>query len=144
MMPEDEILKQNKFSKIFNILIVGVFLLTILTNFYFLFFQKDYEFIVETTCDPSKEECFERDCTNPEDCPPNGLPNFKRYSLSAKDFKMCVNEDCTQACESGFIKCTQLECIEDPEWGESCVSPENIPNEEFTPESEKIIENIEE
>ena len=72
------------------------------------------------TCDPSKETCTQRDCTNPDDCPPNGLSDFKRYNLNANDFKICENEDCTNACENGTIKCEPIECAEDEEMGETC------------------------
>jgi hypothetical protein len=92
----------------------------ILVSFYFFYFKKDYDFIVEVACDPSVEVCFQRDCSNPDDCPPNGLSDFKRFSLKASDFKMCENEDCTIACKTGTIKCEPIECEEDEEMGESC------------------------
>ena len=95
-------------------------LLAIFVSFYFFYFKKDYDFIVEVACDPSQEVCFQRDCTNPDDCPPNELSDFKRYSLNAGDFKMCENEDCTTVCESGTIECEPIECEEDEEMGESC------------------------
>lgn len=92
------------------------------SSFYFFYYQKNYNFIVETQCDTTKETCFQRDCTNPDDCPPNGLSDFKRYSLNAGDFAKCQNEDCTTACETGSVKCEQIECAEDLEAGESCSS----------------------
>ena len=104
-------------------LILGC-LVAIVASFYSFYFQKNYDFLVETSCDSTKETCFQRDCTNSDDCPPNGLSNFKRYSLNAGDFSMCENEDCTLACETGTIKCEQVECAEDLEAGESCSSLE--------------------
>ncbi|MDD5721204.1 MAG: hypothetical protein PHT16_02020 [Candidatus Pacebacteria bacterium] len=95
-------------------------LVAILVSFYFFYFKKDYDFIVEVACDPSVEICFQRDCSNPDDCPPNELSDFKRFSLKASDFKMCENEDCANACEAGTIKCEPIECEEDEEMGESC------------------------
>lgn len=112
-------------------------LVAIGSSFYFFYYQKDYNFIVETTCDNTKETCFVRDCTNPDDCPPNQLSSFKRYSLNAGDFKMCENEDCTVACETGVIKCAQIECAEDLAAGESCTLPtieEFLPEEIIIPE----------
>ena len=97
-------------------------LATIVVSFYFFYFKKDYNFIVESPCDASKEECFQRDCTNPDDCPPNELSSFKRYSLNANDFQKCANEDCTQACESGAIKCEKIKCVENSDVGETCSS----------------------
>ncbi|HTE48296.1 MAG TPA: hypothetical protein VK675_00100 [Candidatus Paceibacterota bacterium] len=116
---EDE-KKEDKKSDWFLWLIGASCLVAIVVSFYFFYFKKDYDFIVEVACDPSKEICFQRDCTNPDDCPPNGLSVFKRYSLNAADFKMCKNEDCTDACAEGTIKCSPVECVEDPEVGESC------------------------
>lgn len=92
----------------------------IILSFYFFYFKKDYDFIVEVTCDSAKEQCFQRDCSKPGNCPPNGLSDFKRYSLNAGDFKMCENEDCASVCETGSIKCAPIACVEDLEVGESC------------------------
>ena len=106
--------------------LIGLSCLAVITvSFYSFYFKKNYDFIVETPCDATKEECFQRDCTNPDDCPPNGLSSFKRYSLNANDFAKCENEDCTKACESGAIKCEQIKCAVDTETGESCLSPES-------------------
>lgn len=122
-MQENSLLKSSKLSAVFSFLAVGIFLAAIFYNFYVLYFQKNYDFIVEIPCDPSQEECFERDCSNPDDCPPNELSNFKRYSLNANDFQYCENEDCAAVCASGEIECTQLECEIDEIYGEYCVSP---------------------
>ncbi len=97
-------------------------LIVISTSFYSFYFKKNYDFVVETACDPTMEACFQRDCSNPDDCPPNGLSDFKRYTLSAGDFKECANEDCSSACSTGLIKCEQLECTPDDFLGESCSS----------------------
>lgn len=126
-MPEGD--EKERFN-IFSILIVGLFVITALSNFYFFYFQKDYDFIVETACDPTKEKCFERDCSNPDDCPPNELSNFKRYVLKANDFQYCENEDCENACGSGTIKCEQVGCSEDEYLGEYCVSPDGASTDE--------------
>ena len=99
-------------------------LAVIVSSFYSLYFKKNYEFVVETSCNPEVDICFERDCTNPDDCPPNGLSDFKRYKLNAGDFSKCENEDCTLACETGLINCTQVTCVADELLGESCTTPE--------------------
>lgn len=113
-------LEEDKKSNWFLWLIGISCLVAILSAFYFFYYKKDYNFIVEVACDPSKETCFQRDCSNPDDCPPNQLSDFKRYSLNAGDFNKCENEDCTNACETGSIKCEPIECAEDEEMGESC------------------------
>ena len=129
----------KKENNIFLFLLLGGSFIVIAASFYFLYIKKDYEFIVEVSCDPTKETCIQRDCSNPDNCPPNGLSDFKRYSLNAGDFESCKNEDCTEACETGSIKCTQIECVEDLTAGESCsiVEPEVAPNKL---ESSEVIE----
>lgn len=123
-MPEGEDKKSDWF-----LWLIGIScLIAVVVSFYFFYFKKDYNFIVETACDTSKETCFQRDCSNPDDCPPNGLSDFKRYSLNAGDFNKCENEDCTNACENGTIKCEPIKCTEDLEVGESCSSLENPAN----------------
>ena len=114
--------KPKKLLTPFTILNIVLFLGIIINSLYFFYFKKDFNFIVETSCDPSQEQCFIRDCTNPDDCPPNGLSSFKRYSLKANNFKYCLNEDCKIVCESGQIKCEAIPCVDDPEIGESCSS----------------------
>lgn len=131
-MEEKMVEKENKGHNIFLYVMLGGCLIAVATSFYFFYFKKDYKFIVEVLCDSSKEICFQRDCSNPDDCPPNGLSDFKRYSLNAGDFKMCENEDCTNACENGTIKCEPIECVEDEKMGEFCSvleSPVNVNNE---------------
>lgn len=113
----------KKFHNWFLEIMVLCSFLAVAASFYFFFFKKDFDFIVETSCDPAHETCFQRDCSDPDNCPPNGLSNFKRYSLSASDFHMCENEDCTNACQTGAISCEQIPCTEDLEAGESCISP---------------------
>src|SRR3989338_11661634 len=88
---------------------IGCCIIAVLVSFYFFYYKKDYDFIIEVPCDVVKEQCFQRDCSNPDDCPPNGLSDFKRYSLKARDFKLCENEDCAKVCECGIIKCEPVE-----------------------------------
>lgn len=125
-MPEGEEKKFNWF-----LILIGVSCLAvIICAFYFFYYKKDYDFIVEVSCDPSQEICFQRDCSDPDFCPPNGLSDFKRYSLNAADFKMCENEDCTSACETVTIKCQPLACTEDELVGETCSTLEPSADEE--------------
>lgn len=125
-MPEGEEKKSNWF-----LWLIGIScLVVIFVAFYFFYYKKDYNFIVEVACDTSKETCFQRDCSNPDDCPPNGLSDFKRYSLNANDFKICGNENCTEVCESGSIKCQPIKCTENLDAGESCSSLELPKNNE--------------
>lgn len=117
-MPDE--VKQKKILTPFTIISAILFTTALLGSFYFFYIKKDFDFIVESPCDTNKEQCFIRDCTNPDNCPPNGLSEFKRYTLKARDFQYCQDEDCTSVCESGQIQCTPVQCTEDPEVGESC------------------------
>lgn len=112
--------KPKKLLTPFTFLNIILFLAVIANSFYFFYIKKDFDFIVETVCDPTLEQCLLRDCTNPDDCPPNGLQEFKRYTLNANDFKYCENEDCKTVCESGQVQCEIIPCIEDEEYGETC------------------------
>jgi len=110
--------------------LIGCSIVAILVSFYFFYYKKDYNFIVEVPCNTLQETCFQRDCSSLGDCPPNNLSVFKRYSLNANDFKACENEDCTNACEGGEIKCELIKCTENLEVGESCSSLKNPVNNE--------------
>ena len=122
-MEEGDSTKTENKHNIFLYFIFACCFIVIASSFYFFYLKKDFQFLIETTCDKNKEQCFERDCTNPDDCPLNGLSVFKRYSLKASDFKYCENEDCTLACETGKVKCTQIKCINDTEtgWEQLCL-----------------------
>ena len=137
--------KPKKFLTLLTIINILLFLSAIGSSFYFFYIKKDFDFIVEVPCDTNKEQCIQRDCTNPDDCPPNRLSDFKRYTLSAKDFQYCQNEDCTIACESGTIQCEQEKCMENLETGESCsVFFPNIISEEVLINTEEKSININE
>lgn len=132
-------LEEGKKRNWFMIVIGLCTVVVIVVAFYNFFFQKNYDFIVEIACDPITEVCLERDCANPEDCPPNQLTLFKRYALNADDFKLCENEDCTNVCMSGIIECELLECVEDPDYGETCTNletyePRSLQSEDSTEE----------
>lgn len=115
--------QKKKSNNWFLSAVIGCCAIAVLVSFYFFYYKKDYDFIIEVPCDALKEQCFQRDCSNPDDCPPNGFSDFKRYSLSAGDFRRCENENCANACETGTIKCESIECVEDLEMGESCSLP---------------------
>lgn len=114
--------KNNWFIIIISLCCLAV----IFSSFYFFYFKKQFNFIIEVSCDSGKEQCFNRSCAVEGDCPPNNLSVFKRYSLKASDFKYCENEDCKVACESGQIKCEPVPCENDIGLEESCIS--NVQN----------------
>lgn len=116
----EEIEKPKKFFTFFTVFNIVLFLSAIFVSFYFFYFKKDFDFLVEVSCDPSVEVCSIRDCSIPDSCPPNELDTFKRYILKAYDFNKCENEDCKLACEGGLIECMKVECVPDEEMGETC------------------------
>lgn len=77
--------------------------------------QKNFVFIVETECDPATQTCFYRDCSNEDDCPINGLENYKVFSMDAKEFYRCKEDSCKASCESGNHACTETVCGESEE-----------------------------
>ncbi|MFA6392498.1 MAG: hypothetical protein WCW54_00210 [Candidatus Paceibacterota bacterium] len=119
-MPEEK----QKHNIFLYILLAGV-IISIFSSFYFFYFKKDFNFIVETKCNPETETCFYRDCTNPDDCPPNGFSYYNTYTLKASNFKMCENEDCLLACTTGAIKCKKTKCTESELSDGTCVAPTN-------------------
>jgi len=130
-MPEEivereEIIKEGKRESKHNVflyIMLAGCLIAIITSFYFFYFKKDYDFFIETKCDPATETCFYRDCeNNPDICPPNNFSYYNQYAISAKDFEKCVNEDCTEACATGLIKCTKIECTKDDISSGTCVA----------------------
>ena len=94
----------------------------IASSLYSFYFKKNYDFIVETQCDPEVEICFFRDCVgSPDTCPPNGLSYYNEYTIKARDFGVCLDEDCTLACKTGAINCVKTECTETDIESQTCV-----------------------
>lgn len=122
-MSEENDYKRNIFL---YVLIAGV-LISIATSFYFFYLKKDYDFIVETECNPEMEVCFFRDCENSLDgCPPNNLSYYNEYTIKAKDFSSCKDEDCSDACLNNTIECVKTECSDNDILERSCVGLASI------------------
>lgn len=85
-----------------------------LSTAYIFLVRKDYDFIIEAPCDPAEGICFSRDCSTGE-CPPNGLENYRVFSVSARDFTSCADESCLQECTNGTIACDETLCGESEE-----------------------------
>lgn len=96
----------------FLILSLIILMVPIGSNFYKYYYTKSYDYLIEAKCDPSKEICFSRDCTNPDDCPPNGLANYKLFYVKAYDFLKCSDNSCEKECNDGLIKCIPVKCGE--------------------------------
>jgi hypothetical protein len=136
-MPEEESKGHNVFL---YILLLSCFAV-VLSSFYNFYFRKNYDFIVETSCDQTKESCFYRDCDVEGSCPPNNLSYYNEYTINAKDFYLCKDEDCTEAINSGLINAEKTECAESDFVEGYCVAPVGI--EYFTNASNLSVENPE-
>lgn len=79
----------------------------VFVGIYKFYITKNYNFVVETSCNPETEDCERRNC-DLEECPPNGFENFKTYEIPATEFKNCENEDCADFCRNSDI-CTPVE-----------------------------------
>jgi hypothetical protein len=114
--------KINSNGFLFALLLIGS-VVAIGASFWKYYYTKDYDFIVEASCEPQIEYCFFRDCeANPDSCPPNGLSNYKVFNIKAYDFDKCADNSCKVECESNKIACTQVECDSSNE--DVCSSPE--------------------
>lgn len=111
--------QKSKLNKIVLWIFFGLFFIAIASNFYHFFYTKNYDYLVEASCDPTVENCFFRDCEeSPDDCPPNGLSYYKEYYVKAYDFKKCTDNSCAEQCMSGEIQCKPIEC--DSNSGDTC------------------------
>ena len=101
-------------------------------------YDKQYVFLVEAECNPATETCFYRDCSNPDDCPPNGLEEYKTYTVSANEFEMCTDNSCAAECASGVISCEEIVCgaSEEDECALYEPEPEPLIEEESTEETD--------
>ncbi len=98
-------------NKIFLWLVALSVVVVILSTAYKFTLQKNYDFVVEASCDPTSEVCFYRDC-NEEECPPNGLEYYKTMLVSAADFSKCSDNSCTIQCTENKISCQEVVCGE--------------------------------
>lgn len=106
--------KSTNLLILFIAITLGVVFLSAYTRY---IFAKDYTFYIEAACDPSKENCFVRDCN--DYCPPNGLAIYSAYHIKASIFPTCINNDCANICQSKTNKeCAPILC--DIEAGDSC------------------------
>lgn len=118
MKIKGKILLDRILTLLFFLLLISALGLT----FYKFYYLKNYEYLVEAPCDPDSEVCFQRDCeTSPDDCPPNGLSDYKQFHVTAKDFFKCSDDSCVMECSSGAIDCEQILCGDSPE--DMCSGP---------------------
>ena len=115
--------KNQKVRTDFMYILLICCLCVIAAAFYRFYFLKEFDYIVETTCDPETQECFYRDCSVEGECPPNNLSYYSQYVIRAKDFNLCENEDCTEVCINGKFICSQIQCTQDDIDSGICLTP---------------------
>jgi len=102
-----------------KIVVYGIWLLVAITlgvTAWLYIVQKDFTFEVEAACDPSTNNCFERDCSSKDsDCPPDNLEHYKVYEVNAATFQKCSADTCAKECENGEVSCKLLQCGESSE-----------------------------
>lgn len=99
----------------FVALVILAIVFPIGASFYKYYFKKNYDFLIEAKCNPLEEICFTRDCTNPDDCPPNGLSEYKVFLVKAYDFSKCKDNSCEEECNKELIQCVPVLCGDSPE-----------------------------
>lgn len=129
--------KKDNHGKILTIVFVVTFIAAIVASFWRYYYTKNYDYLVEASCDPMMETCFVRDCENPDDCPPNQLSVYKQFTVKAYDFPKCSDNSCKTQCESETIQCVLIVC--DVEAGDECSEPQ-----ETDTVVESLLEEVEE
>lgn len=97
-------------------IIVTCLIISVLIAAYYIFYIKEeYAMTVEAPCDSSLQSCFIRDCTNPDDCPANGLTEYRIFDVKASDFETCADGSCLNECITGTIICEEETCGDNTE-----------------------------
>lgn len=98
--------KHVTLNTILTIMFFILFFLALGMSYYKYYYTANYKYLIELPCNPETSDCQYRDCdTNPDECPPNGLSYYNKYSIKAYDFKKCENENCEEQCLTGKISC---------------------------------------
>lgn len=101
-------------NKIIFVVFLVMLIVTISHGMYVYYISQEYDYMVEAYCDPTIDVCFERDCSAPEECPPNGLSIYKKYLIRARDFAKCTDNSCTNVCAEEQGICTPTICGANP------------------------------
>jgi hypothetical protein len=99
----------RKIDRILSIILLLVILSVLAVSLYRFWYQKDFTVLTEASCDPAFSSCYVRDC-NIDECPPNGLGEYRVFSVSAKDFGKCDDETCLLECTTQLISCREVPC----------------------------------
>lgn len=112
-------MKLNVFNTILISLFAFLFFFTITHSLYTIYFDKNFDYLIESPCDPNSEKCFQRDCTNPGDCPPNNLSVYKEFYLTARYFSECTDNFCENLYRQNPSIFRPINCDENN--GDTCI-----------------------
>lgn len=97
-------------GKMVMLIVLMSLVAVIFSSAYKYFILKDYIFEVEASCNPGTENCFHRDCGPTDECPPNGLEDYRVFEIKASDYKICTDQSCKNECSTGKIVCNEIIC----------------------------------
>ncbi len=102
--------KNGRHGAILTAIFVATFLTAIAAGIYIFLVKKEYMYIIETSCDPSTEKCFSRDCEGDNaDCPPNNYSTYKQFKINASEFQRCLGDNCENYCKTSD-HCSEIVC----------------------------------
>jgi hypothetical protein len=127
-------------SKLINILFLSGFFVVIAGSFARYYFLKEFPINIEVPCDSTLELCFHRDCEIEDECPPNGLSDYRQFEILGRTFATCSEIDgCEVLCKT-TSECTEIVCGEDEE--DVCTElPEPVSIPEDVEETEDVVED---
>ena len=93
--------------------LIGSFIVIgLLSSAWIFLVRKDYDFVIESPCDPETQNCYLRDCDN-DGCPVNGYSSYRVFRIDAAAFARCASDSCALACASGQERCEEIACGSD-------------------------------
>jgi hypothetical protein len=97
------------FNKVVLLLVLLGFFFVIGISYYKYFKIKDFNFIVEAECNPNKENCFERNCAETEECLIPDFNYYKLFKVPAYLFNKCDSNTCSNICTTEG-RCEEIKC----------------------------------
>lgn len=89
-------------------LLLGGIAVVFAASMYSHLFIRDFDFLIETACDPSVQVCHIRDCEEDE-CPPNNLSAYRVLVVPANAFARCTDASCAAVCSEPGA-CFEIPC----------------------------------
>ena len=124
----------DKKSKILVYCFFALITVVIVFTFYKYIIIEDYYIKMETSCEPTKENCFARKCdiATDENCPTNSEERLSYYKIIEKKANAIPNcnlasEDCSEMFCSEGEDCQEFFCdLEAVPAGEICIDSEQF------------------